>query len=273
MIGGATRWLARLCAAALTVLCALLPAHALAQTENRGFSFHSDVPCHAIVQPAEDIAAVAANRQRWSCEGLDDLPPGTRQIALRFDMEGSVIARPGVLVNSHTYREFDRFARFELVTLAGDEVATSGWLALDHFAPTSPVWKTRIVAPQTDSAAEALIVRIDAPERAGVLQRFDLVDTAPVALIANTHQLIAALLCGLLLAPAFIGLANFRALRTQYAIYHVLYCLLAVVQVATLGGLLPMVLDISRVAQFVVLHLSFDLVAAISASVRTSWAL
>lgn len=252
-------------------LLACLPALAHAQGENRGFSYHSDVPCHALLSPEESIEAVASDSARWACDALTDPPVGSQQIAVRFDLHGSQITEPGLLVNSHTYREVDRFERFEVFSLANDAIVGSGWLTLEEFLPTSPVWKTRIAAPEIDGGAQQVIVRIDAPATAGVIDRFDLIDAAPVAPIANRHQLIAALLCGLLIAPALIGLGHFRALRSRYAIYHVIYCLLAMVQVAALGGLLPYVLEISRLAQFIVLHMSFDLVTATSAIFAASF--
>lgn len=271
MFRGAKILSAWLRAALLAALCMLAPSPATAQGANSGFTYHSDVPCHTIVSPDETMAEVARDAERWSCEAIDALPDGTEQIALRFDLSGTGIAEPGLLVNSHTYREFDTFARFEIVTIGQSEVAASGWLTVEEFLPTSPVWKTRIVAPTIVGEPQALVVRIDAPARAGVLDRFDLVDTAPTALIANSHQLIAAVLCGLLLAPAFIGLGHYRALRSRFAIYHVVYCLLAVIQVAALGGLLPLMMEISRKAQFIILHMSFDLVAATSAIFAASF--
>ena len=264
MIGGATRWLARLYVGALAVLFALMPAHALAQEPNSGLTHQAELPCHTIVDPEETMAAIARDAARWSCGALEELPAGAQQIAVRFGLGDSTIAQPGVLVNSHTYREFDTFERFAIVTVGEREIASSGWLTVEQFPPTSPVWKTRVEAPSIAGEAQAVIVRIDAPERAGVIDRFELVDTAPDALLANADQLIAATLCGLLLLPVLIGLGHFRVLRSRYAAYHFAYCVLAIVQIAALGGLLPLLFDIPRTAQFMILHLSFDLITATS---------
>lgn len=255
----------------LAVLLALMPSLAHAQGENRGFSYHSEVPCFAAAWPDDTVEQLLGDPARWSCEAMDTLPADTRQLVVRFDVQGLEIAQPGLLINSHTYRETAGFTRFQVSTIGETEIAASAWLTLDEFQPTSPVWKTRVEAPVIAEEVRTILVRIEAPQSPSVASRFDLVDTAPTALIANSDQLIAAVLCGLLLAPAFIGVGHYRALRSRFAIYHVIFCLLAVVQVAALGGLLPLVMEISRQAQFVILHLSFDLICAISALFAASF--
>lgn len=269
MLWGADRLFARLFAAALGALLALTLSHApaQAQTENREGRFYgpSDTPCHTVTTAQEAIAELAYDTARWSCEDASGIPPDAKQIAIRFDLRGRDLERPGLLINAHTYREFDRFKRFQVFTVGTEDIVGSGWLSMDELPPTSPVWKSRVEAPPSAGMAEAIIVRIDAPENARTIARFELEDIAPQHLLANGEQMLAAVLCGLLLAPALIGVSNFRALRSRFAIYHVIYCLLAVVQIAAIGGLLPLVIDLPRKVQFVILHVSFDLIAAVSA--------
>ncbi|WP_162199457.1 GGDEF domain-containing protein [Aurantiacibacter marinus] len=227
-------------------------------------AFPSASVCHAAVTASETVKDIVLDRSRWSCDTPGTLADNAQQLLLRFDLRGSAIETPGLLINSHTYREIDQFARFQLSSISGQEVITDNWLSLSDLTPTSPVWKTRVVAPPVSGDLEAVVVRIDAPTSAGVIDRFELEDTAPAAMLANADQLIAAVLCGLLIAPALFGLGYFRVLRTSFPIYHSLYCLLAVVQVAALAGLLPLMMDISRTAQIIILHMSFDLIAATS---------
>lgn len=207
----------------------------------------------------------------WNCGTPDRLSEDTQQLLLRFDLRGLDIEQPGLLINSHTYRETDGFSRFQLISVGPQGASATGWLSLTDFMPTSPVWKTRVTAPSAGDDLQAVVVRIDAPQSSGVINRFDLEDTAPATLLANADQLIAAVLCGLLIAPALFGLGYFRVLRTSFPIYHSVYCLLAVTQVAALAGLLPLMMDISRKTQFIVLHMSFDLIAATSAIFAASF--
>lgn len=254
----------RLWVAAIMLLLAAAPSLVRAETASESPAFPSPSVCHTAVSPTEAVVDVILDRSRWNCDTPATLPQNNWQLLLRFQIPDTTIEEPGLLINSHTYREIDRFERFQLSSIGAQGIASGDWLALNDLTPTSPVWKTRVAAPPISGDLQAVVVRIDAPMSAAVVDRFELEDTAPAAMLANSEQLIAAVLCGLLIAPALFGLGYFRVLRTSFPIYHSIYCLLAVVQVATLAGLLPLMMDISRKAQFITLHMSFDLITATS---------
>ena len=261
---GVSNLFVRLWAVAIMLLMIAAPSAVRAEVIGDPPTFPAASVCHAAVSPTETVENIVLNPSRWSCDTPETLADNTQQLLLRFDMRGSDIEEPGLLINSHTYRETDGFARFKVTTIGAQEMATTQWLNLTDFKPTSPVWKTRVAAPPVPGEAQAVLVRVDAPASAEVVQRFELNDIAPATMLANADQLIAAVLCGLLIAPAFLGLGYFRVLRSSFPIYHTIYCLLAVVQIAALAGLLPLMMEISRKSQFIVLHMSFDLIAATS---------
>ena len=80
--------------------------------------------------------------------------------------------------------------------------------------------------------------------------------------VAGYYHLLAALLCGLLLSPAIFDLIFYRALRETFLIYHGLFCLMAMVQTASVSGLLPMATALSYDAELMITYLSLDLMIA-----------
>ena len=242
--------------AALFVLCAsflVVPFQAVAQN-----TFAPGSVCHASVSKAVDYDAALAKPGAWTCEGETFEWEAERHI-IRHDLTG---ARADS--DAPKFAEFDR-QQFETLTViveneAGHRVRRS--FAFDEINFGASSLKAMVALPDPGGTLTSVVMIHEGGWFPEVFVNAKLVEKPTLPVIAGWIHIMAALLCGLLLAPVIFDLVFFRALRESFPLYHALFCLMAVVQTAAVSGLLPMVWPMSFDTEMTVTYLSLDVMVA-----------
>ncbi|MBX7539489.1 sensor domain-containing diguanylate cyclase [Qipengyuania sphaerica] len=210
--------------------------------------------CHASVKADIELAEALENPKLWTCEGAEFDWHAERHF-VRHDLTNApeTAASPRVA-------EFDRH-EFEKLTLIVD--GENGARAVRSYSFESlklgsSSLKALVDLPDPGSRVTAVTFVHEGGWFPEAFVTARLSEEAKVPAIAGWVHILAAVLCGLLLAPIIFDLGFYRALREPFPLYHALFCVMAVIQTAAVSGLLPMVLPLSYDYELYVTYLSLD---------------
>jgi len=220
--------------------------------------------CHASARAGETYATIIADRGRWVCDA-GDWPDEAEQIVLRFDRRGAQAEALNATLDARYFKAVEVLA---IGTLGS---ATTGSVDWEDAAVTSPVWTTQVAVPTPPGELTEVMVRVDGPRLPARLASVSLEPASLAAPVASAGQIMAAILCGLLLAPVLFDLGLFRVLRSSFPIYHAAFSLLAVIQTFAVAGLIPLFVAVSRDTQILIASLSFDFLAGAGALFAASF--
>lgn len=242
----------------LVALAALVPVRAaLAQAIEPTFAPGS--VCHADARQAASFAQLARSPADWTCSASD--LAGRDRVALRFDLQDRATGTPAP---DHLKMPRIHFDRMEVVAIGTDGTMASTVLGPDDLLPGRNLLEAAVALPRLGNAPVAIGLVVDGAPSAARLLSAQAVAGPPLRAIAGVDHLLAALLCGILLAPAFFDLGFYRTLRARFPLFHAAFCVLAVVQTAAYSGLLVMLTDLPMATQRVIAILSFDFMVAAS---------
>lgn len=236
---------------ALLVLQFALPARASGDET----PFAPGSVCHASSDADTRYESLLSDPSNWTCEGAEFDWQAERHF-VRHDLTG--LAADAELPR---YAEFDRNEYEKLTLIALEADGTQNTVSYD-FAETplgTSSLKSIAKLPRSKTPPVAIVMVLDKGWWPELLVTAKLVAEPSVMPKAGYVHLIAALLCGLFLAPIIFDLGFYRALREPFPLFHALFCVMATVQTAAVSGLLPMALPISYTAELVVTYFTLDL--------------
>lgn len=241
------------CMAMLATLFVAQPL--LAQEQQSGFAPGS--VCIVEAPGSVTYAELASEPSAWRCDGTS--PENFDRLALRFDLRDRAAddPAPGYLRLTRLH-----FEEMQVVAIAADGTQATSTVAPDDLLPGSNLREAAVVLPRIEAPPIAVALIADGAPSAAALADAQPMAGIPAKPIAAYEHLLAALLCGLLLAPFFFDLGFYRVLRSAFPLYHAAFCVLAVLQTATFSGLLLLLTDLSMATQRVIAILSFDCMVA-----------
>jgi diguanylate cyclase (GGDEF)-like protein len=222
----------------VTVLGIVTAGPALAQ------DFAPGSVCHASAARDEDYARIAAQPGRWDCSvtGWSIDPPVS---FLRFDLRGSDYT-PTVFSTRLT-----RFTTMRLTVIGTNGRAASRDVAPREMTPATADWAMATALPRTAGPLETVIVRIEGARHSGILSAARLAAGTGETPEDLRHELLVALLCGMLVMPLLFNFAFFRVLRERFLLWHALATAFMLVHTFVTSGL------INRFATLTIDQLSF----------------
>ena len=177
-------------------------------------AFRRGSTCHAAASADEGYAAVAASPGRWNC-GEGEWPIDRERAFLRFDLRGH--ETPTTLQTRLT-----RFRAMEIVAIAGDGRSASRTVGQDAMIPATTDWAMHTALPRIAGGADAIVVRIDGARHAGMLSDARLTRGAGDTPASLRHELLIAMLCGMLCLPLLLNFAFYRVLQQRFILWHAL---------------------------------------------------
>ena len=242
--------------AAIFVLCAMLllvPANLRAVEE-----FPPGSICRISVEPNVSYNEATQNPGDWDC-GSDPYLWDTERDIIRYDLRN--------FSGAAAYPRYATFERFEFDRLTIRVEAVDGKVASRSFGfhdlPIgSSSLRTVVELPDTGGALKTIAVIHDGEYSPDALLDVEFSQKNDGSAVAGYFQLLAVLICGLLLTPAIFDLIFSRALREPFLLYHSLFCVMAVIQTAAVSGLLPLLFDLSYDAELTITYLSLDFMIA-----------
>lgn len=222
----------------------LLVALLAAATPAFAHQFPPGSTCHAQAAAGEDYQTIAAKPGRWNC-GQTGWSVASAKTVLRFDL-GRGESPPASFTTRLT--RFDKM----LITVVGRDgrVAQRRVVEADMH-PATTDWAMSTPLPPMDGSASAVFVEIAGARHAGMLSDARLT-AAPAATPASTrHELLIALLCGMLCMPLLFNVAFYRVLRERFLLWHALSTVFMLAQTLITSGL------VNRFAEFSLHALSF----------------
>ncbi|MBX7532719.1 GGDEF domain-containing protein [Qipengyuania sp. 1XM1-15A] len=250
----APRFLRLILIAFLAILGAIAPA-AYAQEAAQAAKFAPGSICHTSDKAGTTYDSLLSDGSRWTCEGAEFDWDAERHF-IRHDLtklaEGAQPPR---------YAEFDRNEYEKLTVIAVEADGTQSSVSYS-FADTqlgSSSLKSIVAFPQSATPPVAIVMVLDKSWWPETLVAAKLVAEPSVEAKAGYIHLLAALLCGLFLAPIIFDLGYFRALRQSFPLFHAAFCLMAAIQTAAVSGLIPLIMPISYSAELIVTYFTLDL--------------
>ena len=238
------------------MLCALVALAPQSVGAQAGFAPGS--VCHISVTSNVSYEEAAKKPASWTCEGAKFDWEAERHI-IRHDLTKAKDAE----VNPR-YAEFDRHEFERLMVRVEGESGNVISRELD-FADLklgSSSLKAMVELPDPGSAVTSVVMIHEGGWFPESFVAAKLTQKAKVPPIAGYLHILAAILCGLLLAPVIFDLVFFKALRESFPLYHALFCLMAFVQTAAVSGLLPMLVPMSYTTELYITYLSLDVMIA-----------
>ncbi|MBX7527976.1 GGDEF domain-containing protein [Qipengyuania vesicularis] len=234
------------------VLCAMLwlvPGPLSAQEK-----FAPGSTCHISVDKSVSYDQALADPSAWKCEGAEFEWRAERHI-IRHTLDGSLDPRAA---------EFDRyeFERLEVIVEGEDGRRLSREYGFRDLKMGASSLKAMVELPNPGTPIANVIFIHEGGWFPETFVATRLAEKPQVPVVAGHIHLLAALLCGLLLAPIIFDIGFFRALREPFPLYHALFCLMAFVQTAAVSGLLPMMVVLDYETELNVTYLSLDLMVA-----------
>ncbi|WAT16968.1 GGDEF domain-containing protein [Aurantiacibacter sp. MUD11] len=215
--------------------------------------------CFADAPGSMGYAELSSQPALWNCDPHD---MGTHErVALRLDLRD---LPAGQAAPDHLKVVRLHFDQMEVVAIGADGSRAAITLGRNELAPGRDLLEAGIPIPQLDTPPVAVMLIVEGAPSAVRWLAAEPVRGPPMRAIAGLDHLLAAMLCGLLLAPIFFDVGFYRTLRNPFPLYHAAFCALAVVQTAAVSGLLLMFTDLAMYTQRAVSILSFDLMVSAS---------
>lgn len=248
--------LAQALRALLLVLCANF--FAVPATAQQGPGFAKGSTCWTSGARTLRYADLAAQPAQWTCAG-DSYDWKQPRHFVRLDLRGKDIN-----ANAARYAEFDRheFERLTVTLIGADGNRASRSYDFDETWLGRSSLHSMVEFPEFPGKVEAVLFTLDGGDWPESLARADLVAKPSVPPTSGFVHLVAALICGLLLAPILFDLGYFRALREPFPLWHALFCSMAFVQTAAVSGLIPLLTPIGFEAELFITYMSLDVMVA-----------
>ncbi len=217
--------------------------------------FGAQPVCYAAASARESYRDIARLASRWSCDSGADMKPAERYF-IRYGLDD---ASAGGF--APRYLAFIRapFGQLEAQFLGGTSPSASSLYAYGDIFVGPESHLGFVPLPAASGTPTALLVTLDEARYPAGFVAGSLTQVPPVKINAGLVHLLAALICGLLLAPVLFDLGFYRTLRESFPLYHAFFCLTAVVQTASISGLIPLVFGVSGETEQIIAFLSFDL--------------
>ena len=151
------------------------------------------------------------------------------------------------------------FEKLEVISLGADGARAAQNFTIDDLQFGRTADELFLTFPAIEGPVEAVVLTLDNGNDPEFFIAGDVLSEPPVIATAGRWHLVAALLCGLLLAPLFFDIGFARALRETFPLYHAAFCLLAFVHTAARSGVLGQVVDIPFELYQTITYFSFDL--------------
>ncbi len=248
--------LAQALRALLLVLCATL--FAVPATAQQGPGFARGSTCWTSGAQALRYADLAAHPAKWTCAG-DTYDWKQPRHFVRLDLR-----EKGIDANAVRYAEFDRheFERLTVTLIGADGHTASRRYDFDDAWLGRSSLRSMVELPEFPGKVEAVLFTLDGGDWPESLAAAKLVAKPSVPPTSGFVHLVAALICGLLLAPILFDLGYFRALREPFPLWHALFCSMAFVQTAAVSGLIPLLTPIGFEAELFITYMSLDVMVA-----------
>lgn len=210
--------------------------------------------CHISTDKNVSFDQAVADPSAWTCEGAEFEWKAERHIILHT-LDGSLDPRAA---------EFDRFdfERLEVVVEGEDGRRLSREYGFRDIKMGPSSLKAMVELPNPGTPIAKVIFIHEGGWFPETFVAARIAEKPQVPVMAGHIHLLAAMLCGLLLAPIIFDMVFFRVLRKPFPLYHALFCLMASIQTAAVSGLLPMVVPIDYETELNVTYLSLDMMVA-----------
>lgn len=239
----------------LALLASLLAVPAAAADET---GFKAGSTCWISGAQTLSYDALAARPDQWTCSGAS-FDWGKARHLIRHDLRGRApdTAAP-------RYAEFERheFERLTVTTIGANGATASESYTFEETWLGKSSLQSMVELPDLDGRTTAIVFTLDGGEWPEVLAKAQLVAEPSVPPVSGFIHLVAALICGLLLAPILFDLGYYRALRQTFPLWHALFCLMAFVQTAAVSGLIPLMTPIGFEAEILITYMSLDVMVA-----------
>lgn len=211
--------------------------------------------CHSSDKAETTYDSLLADGSRWTCEGAEFDWEAERHF-IRHDL-----TRLPDAAEPPRYAEFDRneYEKLTVIAIEADGTRSSVSYSFADTQMGSSSLKSIVAFPQTRTPPVAVVMVVDKSWWPETLVAAKLVTEPSVKATAGYIHLLAALLCGLLLAPIIFDLGYFRALRQPFPLFHAAFCLMAAVQTAAVSGLIPLLIPIAYSTEMIVTYFTLDL--------------
>ncbi|MBX7491952.1 GGDEF domain-containing protein [Qipengyuania sp. 1NDW9] len=241
----------RLVLLALLALQMAVPARVAAQEAQ----FSSGSVCHTSAKPGETYADLVADASRWKCDGTTFDWDLTRHV-VRHDLTNRSDNAP-----APRFAEFERneYEKLTLIALEADGSQTSASYSFADTQLGSSSLKSITELPKTETPPVALVMVLEGGWWPEMLVKAKLVTQPSVEANAGYIHLLAALMCGLFLAPIIFDFGFYRALRRPFPLFHAVFCVMAAIQTAAVSGLIALLLPLSYQTELAVTYFSLDL--------------
>jgi diguanylate cyclase (GGDEF)-like protein len=187
--------------------------------------------CHASAARYEDAVELAARQARWNCSERD-WSVAAPVALLRFDLRG-VDYTPTVFTTRLT-----RFATMQLTAIGTDGRVATRDVVPDGMTPATTDWDMSTALPRMAVPIETVVVRIEGARHSGILSAARLAAGPGETPDALRHELLIALLCGMLVMPLLFNFAFFRVLRERFLLWHALATAFMLVHTLVTSGLI-----------------------------------
>jgi diguanylate cyclase (GGDEF)-like protein len=214
--------------------------------------------CHAVGPASLDYVRIERDPSRWTCD-TDSIDWKQPRELVRIDLRD----RPVEDANPR-FAEFDRheFDHLTAILTGVDGTSATRNYAFEETSLGASSLRTIVPLPEVQSRASAVVFVVDGGQWPEAFANADLLEHASVPPMAGSAHLLAALICGLLIAPMLFDFGYFRALREPFPLFHALFCLMAFIQTAAVSGLIPLLTPIGFETELLITYISVDVMIA-----------
>lgn len=191
------------------LLCAFTASPVLAT------GFPAGSTCLATARSTEDYRGFTKDPARWDCR-FENWSIEAPRLILRFDLR-KASETPDFLVTRLT-----RFHSMRISVLDTAGKVVSRKLAQTNWTPATTDWLMSTTLPRIGGTPAAIFVEIDGPHHLGMLTDARLVTGREAIPASPRHELLIAMLCGMLCMPLLFNLAFYRVLSERFLFWHAL---------------------------------------------------
>lgn len=214
--------------------------------------------CHTAGPTSLDHVVIEGHPERWICQDSEYDWKKPRQL-VRIDLRDRSVDQPNPRFAELDRHEFDHLA---VIVKGLDGSSATRNYAFNETSLGFSSLRSIISLPEIQEQAASVIFVIDGTKWPEAFANAELVENASMPPLAGYAHLLAALICGLLLAPMLFDFGYYRALREPFPLFHALFCLMAFVQTAAVSGLIPLLTPIGFDTELLITYFSVDIMIA-----------
>lgn len=209
----------------------LLAALLAAATPAFAHDFSPGSVCHTTADAHDGDPALAADAHRWNCES-NGWSIARQRAVLRFDLSGRD-ERPAALTTRLT-----RFDSMRIVVTGARGTLAESRVTEAEMRPATTDWMMSAPLPQVGASATAIYVEVIGARHVGMLSDLRLTDAPATTASTLRHELLIALLCGMLCMPLLFNVAFYRVLQGRFLLWHALSTVFMLVHTLLTSGLI-----------------------------------